>query len=790
MFLNKKILKSKDTKMKRILPLIMAFCFLLLLSACKNDSPDTNENNDNSQASEAPSESNPSNENKNDSSNSNTESANGSSSTDDSTSNGSSNDNSSQESNNNTSTNNGNNNDNNNGNDNNDRHVCDFDAKREVISPTCELGGYTLLTCICGKMKETENTRPLGHSWTSWDVTLVPTQTSQGEIERTCANGHSVTKFLPKFNSYDYTIDFIRGNESQASCNSPLPVYYIYNEDIYDDATDSMKVFKFETSYTLDHKYTNQYELLSDAHYIKCDTCGYFNESAPEVHTFNENKCTICNYVITKMTYSEENYGLSVSYSANEESATVFSIYDGTDAQYIGKSVTAIKSFANNDNLISITIPASIEYIANFAFEGCDSLERVYYEGDWSDWCHIVFGEKANPMNYATEFYMLDEYGFYQKVNKIEIPDGVKYIPGYAFEGFKNIVSLNIPKSVIAFGDETKPIFSTDTAIGKIYYDADYIDWCKISIPLKLSNPMQFTNNFFMTNPSGRAYTPSQIVLTDEIDEIGRYQFFGYSALTTLEIQSSEIKIGEYAFSKCISLSEVHLLSDYTELGAYSFSGCVSLSTLYLSKNLTVSNEFAFDGCEIISSVFFNGDFSDWCKIRFKNESSNPMYSNKNRNYDSATDFYIYDEHLGYTSVESQIILLPQDVTNIGDYQFFGFAKISGIIISNETESIGKEGFAYCGNMRMLVIPKAIKQICENAITGISNLEIYYCGTYEDLCKVSVEPQNDTFKNGRIYYFSETAPSGDSEHDFWAYAQNGAIAKWRYDSSAKEWYLL
>ena len=566
-------------------------------------------------------------------------------------------------------------------------------------------------------------------------------------------------------------------------------MYYIYNTDIYDDATDSIKVFKFESTYTVSHQYTNKYEYFTDAHYIKCDSCGYFDENAPEAHIINQNKCEICSYVVTPMTYSSEKYGFAVSYSANEDSAIIFSVYDGSDAQYKGKEITAIKSFANNDNLVSITIPASIKYIADFAFEGCDSLERIYYEGDFSDWCRIVFGEKANPMNHATELYMLDGYGYYQKVNKIEIPDGVKSISSYAFEGFKNIVSLSIPKSVTAFGDENKPIFSTDTAIGKIYYGSDYIDWCKISIPLKLSNPMQFTNNFFMTKSNGQAYIPYQITITDEIDEIGCYQFFGLSALTTLKINSSKTQIGAYAFSKCISLTEAHLLSDCIELGAYSFSGCASLSTLYLSKNLTVSNEFAFDGCERISSVFFNGNFSDWCAIRFKNESSNPMYSNKNRNYDSATDFYIYDERLGYTSVESQIISLPQDVTNIGDYQFFGFAKISGIILPNETESIGNEGFAYCGNMRILLIPKAVSEIGKNSIEGINNLEIYYCGTYEDLCKISVDPQNDTLKNSAIYYFSETAPAFNSEYNFWAYAPNGAIAKWLYDPTAKEWYL-
>lgn len=672
----------------------------------------------------------------------------------------------------------------------NGRHVCEYNAHTRVFAPTCEKEGYTLHICICGKTKETNKTERIGHDWTTWTVSLEPTHTSNGELTRICANGHNDTKPIPPLNLSDYTVDFINNDENAVSCNTPVSVYYIYNNNIYDDATSSAKIFKFASSYSLDHSYSANYKYLADVHYISCDNCGYFDQDSEETHSFVIDKCRICGYTINQMVYSKESYGLAVSYSANEESAVIPEIYDGYERQYIDKNITAIKSFGNNEALKSITIPSSIKYIAPYAFDGCTSLKNVYYSGDWKDWCSIDFGRGSNPMNYATEFYMLDGYGTYQRVDKIELPDSLESISDGAFEGFENITSLVIPKSVTSFGNGINSVFSENTTIGRVYYNADYTDWCNIAIPLKLSNPMQFTNNFYMRNANGKYYTPTQITIPDSIKEIGNYQFTGLSALITLTLNSDLTRIGNYAFSDCISLCEVDISNGCSELGAYAFNGCSSLTKLSLPKTLTVSGEFSFCGCEWISSVYFKGGLNDWCNIEFKNAESTPLYSNKNRNYDSAAELYFYNERGEYYSPESQMITLPLDLKDIGRYQFFGFSKISGFIISDGTKSIGQEAFAFCTNTRIIVIPKSIIFIDKNVVSGINNSEIYYGGSDDDWNAVTIDSENKDLNSIPRYYFAENASTLNTKYNFWGYTESGIIAKWRYDTSTKEWYLL
>ena len=40
-------------------------------------------------------------------------------------------------------------------------------------------------------------------------------------------------------------------------------------------------------------------------------------------------------------------------------------------------------------NLVSITIPSTLEIIGYDAFHGCDNLKTIYYEGTKEDWSNI-----------------------------------------------------------------------------------------------------------------------------------------------------------------------------------------------------------------------------------------------------------------------------------------------------------------------------------------------------------------------------------------------------------------
>ncbi len=69
---------------------------------------------------------------------------------------------------------------------------------------------------------------------------------------------------------------------------------------------------------------------------------------------------------------------------------------DSIKSVVIERGVTSIADFTFKDHgkLPSVTIPASITSIENYAFDNCDCLTDVYYDGSEIDWRKIKGGGK------------------------------------------------------------------------------------------------------------------------------------------------------------------------------------------------------------------------------------------------------------------------------------------------------------------------------------------------------------------------------------------------------------
>jgi len=672
----------------------------------------------------------------------------------------------------------------------NGEHTCTYDAREEKVNPTCESEGYTLLFCSCGNSKKEVFEDALGHSYSEWTVDTEPTVSSVGKLRRTCANGHEETITLPYLNDTDYTITSKDGTDLSSSCAAPSYVLYTYKQTVYDDATSSDREFSFEAIYTSEHTSSDTYVYSSENHYHKCSVCEGFDQNSAEGHNMSDGKCSVCNYIPCDVIYSEEYYGLSVSYTANNYELVIPEYYSGSDISHVGKKIEGIKSFGNNSELRFITIPASIKYIEPFAFDGCSSLERVYYAGTWEQWCSIDFGAQSNPMIYASTFCMLNKNNMYYEVSEITLPDTVTVIPSSAFEGFGSMTSLTIPKSVTAIGSNLNDVFSQDMTIGTVYYKGDITDWCKIAISGRYSNPMQFTSNFYMTNNRGAYYQPTQLVTGEDITEIGDYQFISYKPLTQINTNASLTKIGKYAFKDCTALMFVNVFKGCEKIGAYAFCGCTMLVRLDLPKNLSESGDFAFEGCNRLSTINYRGDFDTWSRIKFSTAASNPMHVNVGRSYDSSIVFSRYFEDSGeFYPIDAEMVILSKGLEALGDYQFYGFSRIAAIILPDGLTSIGKEAAAFCTNLSSLIIPVSVKEIGKNIVNGMKNfVEIYYFGTENDWSTIEIDPQNTDLNSVNRYYYAADVSAVTSEFN-WGYMSSGAIAKWKWDSYNEAWYL-
>ena len=132
----------------------------------------------------------------------------------------------------------------------------------------------------------------------------------------------------------------------------------------------------------------------------------------------------------------------------------------------IPNSVTTIGygAFYNCSGITgSLTLPNSLTMIGCETFYNCTGLTGVYYTGDLTQWCNIVFEgwpegiaffededptPCSNPLDYAHNLYIDNIL-----VTDLVIPNDVTEINDYAFCGATCLTSLTIPNSVTTIGE-------------------------------------------------------------------------------------------------------------------------------------------------------------------------------------------------------------------------------------------------------------------------------------------------------------------------------------------------
>ncbi|MBQ9730837.1 MAG: leucine-rich repeat protein [Bacilli bacterium] len=149
--------------------------------------------------------------------------------------------------------------------------------------------------------------------------------------------------------------------------------------------------------------------------------CGYVGERdfVPALgHDFDENgKCRVCNSY-------DYTIGLKFELIDGEEAYKVTG-YEGEDkdvvipALYFGYPVTTIgtESFANCENLETITIPRTITLVEGYAFPNCNNLHTVFYQSNQENWNNIEITEYWNSNFYNAKIeYDNAHYHDYQPV--------------------------------------------------------------------------------------------------------------------------------------------------------------------------------------------------------------------------------------------------------------------------------------------------------------------------------------------------------------------------------------
>jgi len=418
-------------------------------------------------------------------------------------------------------------------------------------------------------------------------------------------------------------------------------------------------------------------------------------------------------------------------------------------------TVTAIgdMAFARCGNLTRVDIPSTVKTIGKYAFTHCESLAEVKIGSGVER-----IGSRAFTECWGLDYVDVEDVAAYSRiefedywaipmVNEAKLRIGGQdvtdlFIPGeagrvsdMAFIFCDGLKSVTIGEGVTSVGDyafyccprlERVELPSTLTSI-------DYAAFCEccemeeivLKQGLRAIDKYAFNNCLKLrsvTLPSTMstvgfaafAYCDGlQEVTFDGCDvTLVEYAFHHCPSLASVNFSDNQTVIGPYAFSNCSALTQAVLPPHLKEIGPYAFTGCSSLRQVVVPASLQEVGESAFSQCSSLSRVDVPS-VKDWCRISFKNATSSPLTS---------------ANHLYVDGGEVRQLVIPEGITAINDYAFYGCEGLEKVVIGDEVSMVGNEAFYGCKGLAEVSLGDGVLTVGSKAFSSCDSLAVLSLG--------------------------------------------------------------
>ena len=276
------------------------------------------------------------------------------------------------------------------------------------------------------------------------------------------------------------------------------------------------------------------------------------------------------------------------------------------------------------------------------------------------------------------------------QIKSVVLAKGITTIPGYAFNEYKKLTSVQIPDSVTDIGASA---FDNCTAL-------------------------------------------SDMTLPKNLKTLGWAAFMGCSSLKTLTIPASLTDIGLSVFSKCTGLKEVYFEKGTKTVGHNQFTGCTGLEKVVLPDGLESIGVDAFTGCTSLKSLHIPASVTEIAMGMYFARACTSLQeitvASGNRNFVSR------DGAL-YTKDMKRLIQYPS-------------GRAGGIVIPKGVEKLGM-GSIGCPAMTSILLPSSLKLVGSGAFTGCDALtDVYFAGTEKQWILVDKGSMNDALFQAKMHY--------------------------------------
>ena len=418
---------------------------------------------------------------------------------------------------------------------------------------------------------------------------------------------------------------------------------------------------------------------------------------------------------------------------------------------YENKPVTAIgaKAFKDCSSLESIIIPNNVISIGAMAFYDCSWLESVTIEGNASIYNDAFRG--------CTSF------------TSVTIGNSATSIGYYSFHFSTLLERINV--------DESNPN----------YKSIDGVLYTKDGATLLLYPPGKKNTSFTIPN---------------SVTSIGEQAFYNCTSLASITIPNSVTSIENHAFSDCTSLTSVTIPNSVTSVGSMSFYSCDKLIEVYNLSPLDFSSRF--DSAKIIhtsldepsiletvdSYIFMTWEGKYYLVNYIGDETEITLpESYKGNNYQILNAFS--------NNKKINKVIIPNNVTSIGEYAFYYCTSLASITIPNSVTSIENHAFSDCTSLTSVTIPNSVTSIGGSAFYNCTSLtsitigdSVTSIGSYafsdcDSLASVTI-PNNITFIGNYAFHNCDSLTNiiFENPNGWWYASSNDATSGTNISSSS------